>query len=179
MDQRSGSPIGRSSIGRVHDARGVAMASWDADGTFTEGNQAFLSLIGLNATNLELQRISWESLVTPGARHSQELMRSLLEVAGMAPPFETVWRRSDGTDIPVLVVSATLDRERGCGWLFALDQREQKASEAAITASEERYRLVTRAAGGVLLTSSQMLQSCDVPGRARQRFPACRERPED
>ncbi len=150
LDHSTATPIGRASIGPFHDARGVAMASWDADGTFTEGNQAFLSLIGVNATTLELQRVSWESLVTPEAARSQEVMRALLHAAGMAPPFETVWRRGDAVDVPVLVVSATLDKHSGCGWLFALDQRQQKASEAAVIASEERYRLVTRAAGGVL-----------------------------
>ncbi|MBC8088740.1 MAG: response regulator [Phycisphaerae bacterium] len=150
MDQRGASASGKLSIGHFHDARGVAVASWDANGTFTEGNQAFLSLLGLNATTLELRHTTWESLVVPSSARTQEIMRSLLDVAGMTPPFETVWQRTDGAEVPVLIVSASFERMSGCGWLFALDQREQQDSQAAITASEERYRLVTRAAGGVL-----------------------------
>lgn len=57
--------------------------------------------------------------------------------------------------MPVLVVATTLDRELGTGWLFAIDQREPQAYDeelrvSELRASEERYRLATRAAGGVL-----------------------------
>lgn len=150
MDTSDQKTIGRTSIGQFHDARGVAMASWNAEGVFTDGNNAFLNLLGINATQLELQQPTWEHLATADALHPQRMMLELVDAAGMAPPFETVWKRNDRTDVPVLIVSVTFDHAKGFGWVFALDQREQRASEAALLASEERYRLVTRAAGGVL-----------------------------
>ncbi|MEO7998399.1 MAG: ATP-binding protein [Gemmatimonadaceae bacterium] len=141
---------GVSPIARFQDARTVAVANWQADGTFTDANAAFLGLIGYSAEDLSAGRVTWDSLAAPSATSSQELMRVLLDGAGMAPPFDTVWIRKGGSEAPVLVVVATLDRDRGTGWLFALDQRTQKATEAELRASEERYRLVTRAAGGVM-----------------------------
>lgn len=139
-----------SPMTRFQDARAVAIASWRADGVITDGNAVFLGLIGRTAADLAAGHVTWDSLAAPSASASQKLMRALLDGAGMTPPFDTVWLQQSGEEIPVLVVVATLDRERGVGWLFALDQRVQKATEAELRASEERYRLVTRAAGGVL-----------------------------
>ncbi|MEP6767015.1 MAG: PAS domain S-box protein, partial [Gemmatimonadaceae bacterium] len=137
-------------LGRFQDARGVAVATWSVDGVIRDANGAFLSLTGYSAEDLKAGGVSWDDLISPSGLGTHRIMRALLEEAGMTPPFETNWVVRNGMSVPVLVVVATFERESGMGWLFVLDQRTQKATEAALRASEERYRLVTRAAGGVL-----------------------------
>jgi PAS domain S-box-containing protein len=134
----------------VPDARAVAVAAWSQDGRILDANEAFLGLVGATHEALLAGDLSWESLEDPVAAASTKVMRTLVEEAGMAPPYETVLRHADGSTVPVLVVVTTLDRGRGVGWCFALDLRAQKSTEAALRSSEERYRLVTSAAGGAI-----------------------------
>ena len=134
----------------VADARAVAVAAWSQDGRILDANEAFLGLIGAEHADLAAGTLSWDALEDPVAAASTRVMRTLVAEAGMAPPYETLLRHRDGSIVPVLVVVTTLDRERGVGWCFALDLRSQKATEAALRSSEERYRLVTGAAGGAI-----------------------------
>ncbi len=134
----------------MSDGRSVAVAAWSQDGLILDANDAFLSLVGASHEVLTTGSLSWDSIEDPVAAVSTRAMRMLVAEAGMAPPYETMLRHADGTLVPVLVVVTTLDRERGVGWCFALDLRTQKATEAALRTSEERYRLVTRAAGGAI-----------------------------
>ncbi len=135
---------------RAPDDRSVAVAAWSQDGRILDANDAFLALVGATHDTMLTGALSWEALEDPVAAASTQVMRTLVAEAGMAPPYETILRHADGTHVPVLVVVTTLDRERGVGWCFALDLRTQKATEAALRTSEERYRLVTRAAGGAI-----------------------------
>jgi PAS domain S-box-containing protein len=135
---------------RPPDDRSVAVAAWSQDGRILDANDAFLALVGATHDTMLTGALSWEALEDPVAAASTHVMRTLVAEAGMAPPYETILRHADGTHVPVLVVVTTLDRERGVGWCFALDLRTQKATEAALRTSEERYRLVTRAAGGAI-----------------------------
>lgn len=144
------SKIPIDSLARFPDARSVAVATWKGDGTIVEANAAFLELTGVSAAELHRGSLQWDQLVATSAQDTQRIMRALLHEAGMTPPFEARWRHSDGTEVPVLVVAATFDMERDIGWIFALDGRVHSASDAELRAGEERYRLVTRAAGGVL-----------------------------
>lgn len=132
------------------DDRTVAVAAWSQDGCILDANDAFLSLIGATHESLLAGELSWDAIEDTVAAASTRVMRTLLAEAGMAPPYETILRHADGTDVPVLVVVTTLDRVRGVGWCFALDLRTQKATEDALRTSEERYRMVTRAAGGAI-----------------------------
>lgn len=137
------------------EARSVAVAAWSANGTLTEANAGFEALTGFTDSDIARGLVTLGSLVAPGALASQGLMRALLDAAGMTPPYDSTWVQKDGAQVPVLVVATTLDRELGTGWLFAIDQREPHASDAELRASElraseERFRLATRAAGGVL-----------------------------
>lgn len=141
------SPLGSP---RAPDDRTVAVAAWNGEGTLLDANDAFLQLIGATHEALLAGELSWGAIEDPVAAASTRVMRTLVQEAGMAPPYETVLRHTDGTEVPVLVVVTTLDRVRGVGWCFALDLRTQKATEAALRDSEERYRLVTRAAGGAI-----------------------------
>ena len=135
---------------RAPDDRSVAVAAWSQDGRILDANDAFLALVGATHDTMLAGGLSWEALEDPVAAASTQVMRTLVAEAGMAPPYETILRHADGTHVPVLVVVTTLDRERGVGWCFALDLRTQKATEAALRTSEDRYRLVTRAAGGAI-----------------------------
>ncbi len=134
----------------VSDGRAVAVAAWRPDGQILDANDAFLTLVGASHDTLMAGELSWDALEDPVSAVSTRVMRTLVAEAGMAPPYETLLRHMDGSTVPVLVVVTTLDRERGVGWCFALDLRTQKATEVALRTSEERYRLVTRAAGGAI-----------------------------
>jgi PAS domain S-box-containing protein len=137
-------------FGEGADARTIAVVAWSQDGRILDANEAFLALVGALHDDLAGGHLTWDALEDPEAAASTRVMRALVAEAGMAPPYETVLRHRNGSAVPVLVVVTTLDRERGVGWCFALDLRAQKATEAALRSSEERYRLVTGAAGGAI-----------------------------
>ncbi|MCU0633333.1 MAG: response regulator [Gemmatimonadaceae bacterium] len=131
------------------------MARWALDGRIVDANQAFLDLLGYDRDALVEGEIRWERIAKPSDTARDAELRALLVVDGIAPPYERVFIRRDGSDVPVLVVITTLDAADGVGSLFLLDLSTQRETEARLRASEEaqlqsqKLEALGRLAGGV------------------------------
>jgi two-component system, cell cycle sensor histidine kinase and response regulator CckA len=133
----------------------VGVARWALDGRIVDANQAFLDLLGYDRSALVDGEIRWDLITQPGDALRDAELRALLVVDGIAPPYERVLRRRDGTEVPVLVVITTLDAADGVGSLFLLDLSRQRETESRLRASEEaaqqsqKLEALGRLAGGV------------------------------
>jgi PAS domain S-box-containing protein len=133
----------------------VGVARWALDGRIVDANQAFLDLLGYDRAALVEGEIHWTQITKSADAPRDAELRALLVVDGIAPPYERVLVKRDGTDVPVLVVITTLDAADGVGSLFLLDLSTQRETEARLRASEEaqlqsqKLEALGRLAGGV------------------------------
>src|SRR6202035_25240 len=65
-----------------------------------------------------------------------------LKMIGTVQPFEKEYFRKDGSRVPVLIGSVTLEESETEGVAFVLDLTERKRAEAEARESERRYREV-------------------------------------
>ncbi|MGH7255351.1 MAG: PAS domain S-box protein [Nitrospirales bacterium] len=130
-----------------------AMAFATLDGLLVEVNDAFVRLAGYSREAL-LQGVRYQDL-TPQeylrieADHIAEVLRT-----GDPVEYETVHRRHDATQVPVLVtVLRVIDSDRrpiGLA-LVVKDMTEDKRAQARLRASEERFRLAIDHANDAIL----------------------------
>jgi len=124
------------------------LAVCDADGRIRVVNQALCATLGY--TQQELLGEPIECLAGADA-NGVERLRQLLW-PGTARDEETVLRTQAGEAVPVSISLSPLQdgrRNRLGTVLIARDVREQKRAEAALRASEERFRLITETIGEV------------------------------
>ncbi len=99
-------------------------------GPITDGNDAFLHLVGYTREDLQAGRLNWQTLTPP--EHLDAARRALEEVPtnGGSAPLETEWIRKDGTRIPVYLSAGSFEDDPNQGVTFALDLSERKKTEA-------------------------------------------------
>jgi PAS domain S-box-containing protein len=127
-------------IRRLVDANIIGIFIWDFDGRILEANDAFLSLVGYEREDLVAGRLRWTNLTPPEWRARTERAVGEAEMTGAIQPFEKEYFRKDGSRVPVLLGSAGFDETASQGVAFVLDLTERKRAEAALRASEERWR---------------------------------------
>ena len=127
-------------IRRLVDANIIGIFIWDFDGRILEANDAFLSLVGYEREDLVSGRLRWTNLTPPEWRARTERAVGEAEMTGAIQPFEKEYFRKDGSRVPVLLGSAGFDETASQGVAFVLDLTERKRAEAALRASEERWR---------------------------------------
>ena len=111
----------------------------NADGLLIEANDAFLAMLGHDASAIgRLHVTDWDACSS--ADELAQRSRSLL-AEGRSIVFETCHRRRDGELLDV-EISARGIRIGGQPYVYAAsrDIRERKRAEAALSASEQRYR---------------------------------------
>lgn len=134
----------------------------DMNGSFTDVNDAFCSLLGYSRTEvLALSLPLVEARETPEdtARHMEEIQRKGED------RFETVFRHRDGRiiDVEVSVVYAGPDDGRFI--TFSRDITERKRAEAELRQSEEKYRTIINITG-------EWIWDIDLSGRHTYSNPA-------
>ena len=127
-------------IRRLVDANVVGIFIADFDGKILEANDAFLRIVGYDRGDLETGRISWTALTPPDWRERDA--RWLLEhkSTGLRPPIEKEYFRKDGSRVPIMLGSATIEAGGNQLVTFVVDLTERKAAEEALRESEERFR---------------------------------------
>ena len=132
---------------------GVAVAR--PTGSVVEGNDYFLRLIGHTRDELEGGRVDWRVLTPPEFLPGDERAIAQLRTYGTCAPHEKQYQRRDGTRVWVLLTLAMLPGPEEEVAVFAVDITERKQAEAALAASEARYRRAL----------DEMLEGCQIIGR--------------
>jgi PAS domain S-box-containing protein len=138
----------------LFDEAPVGYVELDAEGRITRVNHTELEILGYTAEEMTGQFL-WKFNVEE-EKSRQSIMA---KIAGTVPPgkaFERIYRKRDGTTIPVLLENKLLKDEEGriIGMRSTIqDITERKRAEERLAASGERYRtLFEGAAEGILVT---------------------------
>ena len=120
-------------IWRLDKARGAGF--WPV---FQDVNDAFLRIVGYDREDLATGTSAW-ILTPPDWVDRTQRAADEMQLNGAFQPYEKVFLRKDGSRVPVLVGAA---QTGDTGIAFVLDLTEQKQAEAALRASEERWKAV-------------------------------------
>jgi two-component system, cell cycle sensor histidine kinase and response regulator CckA len=113
----------------------------DLDGNFKEANPAFLRMLGYGADDVARGIVNWESITPPHRLVPDIEERAQLRATGFLPLVEREYLHRDGRHIAALVGSAALEGSAEC-ISYVTNITERKQAEAALRASEERYRVL-------------------------------------
>ncbi len=133
----------------------IGIAIGDFSGNIVECNVAFARIVGLTHDGIIGGAVRWHDLAAspapsspaPDGRRSPEITPEV------ATPYEKVFRRSDGSQVAVLIGMGMLDESSAIA--FMIDLSAQKRAEEALRKSEEHLRqaqkmdAIGRLAGGV------------------------------
>jgi PAS domain S-box-containing protein len=126
---------------RLFEAGVAGVVITDLDGNFKEANPAFLRMLGYSAGDVGRGMVSWESITPPHRLVPDIEERAQLRATGFLPLMEREYLHKDGRRIAALVGSAALEGSTEC-ISYVTNITERKQAEAALRASEERYRIL-------------------------------------
>jgi PAS domain S-box-containing protein len=129
-------------IRRLVDANIIGIVIFTLEGQIIEANEAFLRIVGYDRADLVAGRLRWRELTPPEWYDRDARTEAELKMIGTVQPFEKEYFRKDGSRVPVLIGSVTLEESETEGVAFVLDLTERKRAEAEARESERRYREV-------------------------------------
>ena len=134
----------------LYESMRDAFAFVDLSGKLLRFNQPFQDLLGYS--NEELQNKNYKDL-TPEKWHAMEAQIVEREILcdGESSVYEKEYIRRDGSIVPVELKTVLLKNAEGYAegmWAVVRDISSRKLTEAALLASESRYRLATKAIAG-------------------------------
>ena len=129
-------------IRRLVDANIIGIIIFTLEGQIIEANEAFLRMVGYDRADLVAGRLRWAELTPPEWWDRDARTVAELKMIGTVQPFEKEYFRKDGSRVPVLIGSVTLEESETEGVACVLDLTERKRAEAEARESERRYREV-------------------------------------
>jgi PAS domain S-box-containing protein len=144
-------------VRRLLDAGVVGVMVADAE-RIVEANDHFLEMVGYSRAELEGGRLRWAQMTPPEFAELDAHGLAELAERGVCTPFEKEYIRRDGSRIPILIGTATLQEDPPLWIGFILDLSEQKRGEEEwrafvdATAHDLRNPLTT------ILGQSQLLE---------------------
>lgn len=150
--------LSEAHLRRLVESNVIGIVLWDARGSITEANEAFLQLLGFTHDELIAEKVSWRAMTPPEYTALDDRALDELRTNGRCAPYEKEYVAKDGTRVPVLIGAATFERSSDGadvdGVAFILDLREQvqlRAMRDRLLATEQRARLETEVANARLL----------------------------
>ena len=122
---------------RVVDSNIIGIIFWNINGQITDGNQAFLNLVGYTRDDLFSQKISWQAMTPPEYRSRDGEKLAELAANNTNTPFEKEFIRADGSRVPVVLGSALLEGSQEFGVSFVLDLTQRKQAEESLKQQKE------------------------------------------
>jgi two-component system, cell cycle sensor histidine kinase and response regulator CckA len=120
---------------------------WNADGSITDANDAYLSMLGYTRAELVESKLDWKAITPPESRERDEdAMRQVLQT-GLCQPFEKEFFKKSGERILVLLGAALLDGEKKSGVAFVLDQTDRKQLQQQLQQAHKMEAVGQLAAG--------------------------------
>jgi PAS domain S-box-containing protein len=133
---------------RLVDSNVQAVLFWNTKGEITDGNDAFLSLVGYAREDLAAGRVNWAMMTPP--EYAGRDRQALEEIAatGFCKSFEKEFFRKDGSRVPIFVGATIFEDNRDEGVCFVLDLTEFKKLENQFLRAQ-RMESIGTLAGGV------------------------------
>jgi PAS domain S-box-containing protein len=133
---------------RLVDSNAQAVLFWNTNGQISDGNDAFLSLVGYAREDLAAGRVNWAAMTPP--EYAGRDRQALEEIAatGFCKSFEKEFFRKDGSRVPILIGATIFEDNRNEGVCFALDLTEFKKLEHQFLRAQ-RMESIGTLAGGV------------------------------
>jgi PAS domain S-box-containing protein len=132
---------------RMVESNAQGVMFWKASGAITDGNDAFLDLIGYTREDLEAGLINWMKLTPPEYLDADRRALDELAETGLCASLEKEWIRKDGTRVPVYLSAAAFDDSPSEGVTFALDLTERKKLEQQFLRAQRMESIGTLAGG--------------------------------
>ena len=130
----------------VVDSNIIGIMFWYRDGTIFESNDAFLSLVGYERS--DLGHINWIDMTPQEFLAKDEQVAEEIRQRGTCDPYEKAFFRKDGTRVEVYLGAAVLDSSRNEGVCFVLDISERRRLEAQV-AQVQRMEAIGTLVGGI------------------------------
>ena len=108
----------------------------DPDGKISVANDAFLSMVGYDRSDLIAGRVDWSAMSPPEYAAIDEKAILQITTMGVCDTYEKEFIRKDGTRISVLISVATFGGSAEGGVAFVLDISDRKRAEESLKQSE-------------------------------------------
>ncbi|NJL37175.1 MAG: PAS domain S-box protein [Leptolyngbyaceae cyanobacterium SM1_4_3] len=122
----------------VVEANMVGILFWDASGCITDGNEMAVQMLGYSQEELRSGQVHWIDITPPEFHEIDNAMQAQLLIEGVCSPFEKVYIRKDGAQVPILIGGAVLPGYSDRGVAYFIDISDRKQAEA------EREQLLIR-----------------------------------
>jgi PAS domain S-box-containing protein len=123
-------------IRRLFEADIVGIVTWNVDGTYTDANDAFIRMAGIDRADLAAGRIRREEATDPEWREQDERVAAELQRTGVARPYVRDFILSDGRRFTRLIASALFETGGNEGVSVVVDLSDQRRAERALRRSE-------------------------------------------
>jgi PAS domain S-box-containing protein len=143
---------------RLAESNIIGVFFWHMDGSISEANEAFLTMIGYTSQDLRENRIRWGDLTPPEYRPADERALDEIRRTGACTSYEKEYRRQDGSRVPILVGGALIEGSQDAGIAFVLDLTERKQAEAE-RAARKAAEAANEAKSAFLANMSHELRS--------------------
>ena len=114
---------------------------WNMDNKIVDANDKFLEMVGYTRSDLEAGKLDWFKMTPAEYRYTDiNSIKELKAFGANINPFEKVYIRKDGTQIPIIIACAMLDKTCFNGVALILDITKRKEMEKTLKKSEEEYK---------------------------------------
>lgn len=111
-------------------------------GEVQDANDKFLSMIGTSREQMERGGVNWQSLTPEEHLASTQVAIDQVRFFGHCEPFEKEYFRSDGTRVPVMVVSTRMDLEGDGVMSLILDMSHERRIEGLQRSLNDATRIL-------------------------------------
>ena len=114
---------------RLIDANIFGVFTWTMDGRITDGNDAFLALIGYDRSETIHPGMRWIEVSSDSWHDADERALMELRATGICATYEKEFVHKSGRRVPVLVAAALFPDSDVEGIAYAIDLTDRKAQE--------------------------------------------------
>jgi PAS domain S-box-containing protein len=130
----------QASLRRLVESNLIGVVIADTGGKVIEANDAFLSITGYTREDIRASTLSWKAIASE--EHADRDRNAVGQPSGTGRrvPVEKEYIRKDGSRVPVLVGTTSVEDAGGASISFIIDLTELRKARGAVAESERRLR---------------------------------------